>query len=26
MKALSFRKAGYSDEEANYTEVLRKLL
>lgn len=26
MKALIFRKAGYSDEEANYTEVLRKLL
>lgn len=26
MKALIFRKAGYSDEQANYTEVLRKLL
>lgn len=26
MRALSFRKAGHSDEEANYTEVLRKLL
>lgn len=26
MKALNFRKAGYSDEEVNYTEVLRKLL
>lgn len=26
MKALSFRKAGYSDEDVNYTKVLRKLL
>lgn len=26
MRALSFRKAGHSDEEANYTKVLRKLL
>ncbi len=26
MRALSFRKAGYSDEDINYTETLRKLL